>query len=76
MIWKVLILIWLVQTWAMYRMRRQHKRDFESFEETIDILSNPGELGAIKEGEAQLKRGEYITLEELQEATHDTQARR
>ena len=43
-------------------------RELESLEETLDILStNPNILQELKESEAQIARGEYVTLEELEE---------
>ena len=40
---------------------------YESLMETLDILSEPGALDDIKKAEGELKRGKYITLDELQE---------
>lgn len=39
--------------------------DMEGIEETLDILSTPGESEAIQEGLAQADRGEYVDAEEL-----------
>lgn len=40
--------------------------EYESWKETTEIMSDPELMQAIKEGEAQLEKGEYITLEELE----------
>ncbi len=39
--------------------------DLEALEETLEILSDPEELAAIKEGVEALDRGEGIPLEEV-----------
>lgn len=39
--------------------------DLESLEETIDILSTPGALTAIREGDAELARDERISLDDV-----------
>lgn len=39
--------------------------DLESLEETIDILSTPGALAAIREGDAELARAERIGLDDV-----------
>jgi len=39
--------------------------DFESLMEDLEILSNPKIMASIKEAEEELKRGEYVTLDEL-----------
>ena len=39
--------------------------EFESWQETNEILSDPNALKEIKEGEEAIERGEYVTLEEL-----------
>lgn len=40
--------------------------EYESMHETMEIMSNPGLMKAIKEGEEDIKNGRYITLEELE----------
>lgn len=40
--------------------------EYESWKETIDILSDKALMKAIKQGEEQIKRGEFVTLEELE----------
>lgn len=40
--------------------------EFESWKETMDILSDPGLVKAIREGEEEIKAGKVITLEELE----------
>lgn len=37
--------------------------DLESLEETLDILSTPGELEAIREGEADVRAGRFVDTE-------------
>jgi antitoxin YefM len=37
--------------------------DLESLEETIDILSTPGALEAIREGEADARAGRFVDTE-------------
>jgi len=39
--------------------------EYESWKETMDILSDPGALKAIKRGEEDIKNGKFVTLEEL-----------
>lgn len=40
-------------------------QEFESWKETIDILSDPQLLAAIREGEEDVKNGNLITFDEL-----------
>lgn len=40
--------------------------EYESLMEDLEILSNPKIMANIKEAEEQLKRGEYVTLQELE----------
>lgn len=39
--------------------------DLEGLEETLDILSEPGALEAIRQAEDEIERGDYLTAEEL-----------
>lgn len=39
--------------------------EFESWKETVEILSDPGLLKAIKKGEKELKEGKYVSYEDL-----------
>lgn len=39
--------------------------EFESWSETVEIMSDPGLMKAIKDGEKEINKGSYITLEEL-----------
>lgn len=39
--------------------------EFESWKETTEILSDPSLMKAIREGEADIKKGRYVTWEEL-----------
>ncbi len=39
--------------------------DLEALEETLEILSDPEEVAAIREGQAELDRGEGIPLEQV-----------
>lgn len=41
--------------------------DLEGLEETLDILSTPGERDAINEGLAEAERGEYVDVDALRE---------
>ena len=42
-----------------------HPDDLESLEETLAIMSDPELMAGIREGEAAIEKGDYITLEEL-----------
>lgn len=42
--------------------------DYDSLIETLDILSNPAEMAAIREGEAELAAGEVYTEDEVRAA--------
>lgn len=39
--------------------------EFESWKETLEILSDPKLMKAIREGEEDFKKGRYITFEQL-----------
>lgn len=39
--------------------------EYESWKETLDILSDPGLMKAIKKGEEDVKKGKFITFEQL-----------
>jgi len=39
--------------------------EYESWKETNEILSDPGLMKAIKQGEEDIRNGNYITLEKL-----------
>lgn len=39
--------------------------EYESWKETNEILADPGLMKAIKEGEEDIKKGRYITFEQL-----------
>ncbi len=39
--------------------------EYESWKETNEILSDPGLMKAIKQGEEDIKKGDYVTWEEL-----------
>ena len=39
--------------------------EYESWKETNEIMSDPSLVKAIKQGEKDIKKGDYITLEEL-----------
>jgi antitoxin YefM len=39
--------------------------DLAAMEETLDLLSDPGALAAIREAEAELDRGEFTSGEEM-----------
>ena len=40
--------------------------EFESWKETMEILADPEFMKAIKQGEEEIRRGEFVTLEELE----------
>ncbi len=42
--------------------------DLESLEETLAVLSDPGLMAQIREGEAAIEAGDSVTLAELQES--------
>lgn len=39
--------------------------EYDSWMETIDIMSDPQTMARVREGEAEADRGEYVTLDEL-----------
>ena len=39
--------------------------EYESWKETNEIMSNPGLVKAIKEGEDDIKKGKFVTFEQL-----------
>lgn len=39
--------------------------EYESWKETNEILSDPGLMKAIREGEEDIRKGHYITFEQL-----------
>ena len=39
--------------------------EYESWKETVEILSDPQLMKAIKEGEEDIKKGNYITFDNL-----------
>lgn len=41
------------------------EEELESLEETAEILSMPGALKRIKKGEKQIKKGQFVSLEDL-----------
>lgn len=41
-------------------------KEYESWKETTDIISDPGLMKAIAQGEKEIKDGKYVTLEELE----------
>ena len=41
--------------------------EYESWMETLDIMSNPETVKGIEESKKELARGEYVTLDELME---------
>jgi prevent-host-death family protein len=49
--------------------------DLASMEETLDILSDPRALAAIREAEAEAARGEYVTAEEMARLMEERQRR-
>ena len=45
------------------------QEELESIEETAEILAIPGALESIRKGQEEIKRGDFITLEELLKQT-------
>lgn len=45
--------------------------EYESWKETTEIMSNPELMKAIKEGEEEIEKGKYVTLEELEKELKD-----
>ena len=43
--------------------------EYESWKETNEIMSDPALMKSIKQGEKDIKKGDYITLEELKKVT-------
>jgi antitoxin YefM len=41
--------------------------DLESLEETLEVMSDPKLVAQMREGEAAIEAGDYVTLEELQD---------
>lgn len=39
--------------------------EYESWKETNEMINDPGLMKAIKEGEEDLKKGKFVTLEQL-----------
>lgn len=39
--------------------------EFDSWKETIEIMSDPGLMKAIRAGEEDIKNGNFVTLEDL-----------
>lgn len=39
--------------------------EYESLQETLDILSDPKALGEIKKAEKEIEKGNYVTWDEL-----------
>ena len=48
--------------------------DLDSVLETLDILSTPGALEAIREGEADVAAGRYVTMDDMRAAVRDRAA--
>lgn len=49
--------------------------DLASILETLDILSTPGALEAIREGEADRAEGRFVTMDDMWAAVRDRPAR-
>lgn len=49
--------------------------ELASLDETVDILSTPGALDGIREAEAEIRRGEYVTGEEMSRILAERQER-
>jgi antitoxin YefM len=48
--------------------------DLDSILETLDVLSTPGALEAIREGEADVAAGRYVTMDDMRAAVRDRAA--
>ena len=48
--------------------------DLDSILETLDVLSTPGALDAIREAEADVAAGRYVTMEDMRAAVRDRAA--
>ena len=48
--------------------------DLDSILETLDSLSTPGALEAIREGQADVAAGRYVTMEDMRAAVRDRAA--
>jgi len=44
--------------------------EYESWQETNEILANPSLMKSIKQGEEDIKNGKFVTLEELEKDLH------
>lgn len=44
--------------------------EYESWQETNEILTDPSLMKSIKQGEEDIKNGKFITLEELEKKLH------
>lgn len=40
-------------------------QEYDSLKETVDILSNPGLMKAIREGEKDIEKGRYVDWEDV-----------
>lgn len=49
--------------------------ELASLDETLDILSTPGALDEIRLAEDEIRRGEYVTAEEMSHALAERRAR-
>lgn len=49
--------------------------ELESLDETVDLLSTPGALEEIREAEADIDRGEFVTAAEMGRILEDRRAR-
>jgi len=44
--------------------------EYESWQETNEILANPSLMKSIKQGEEDIKNGKFVTLEDLEKDLH------
>jgi prevent-host-death family protein len=49
--------------------------ELASLDETVEILSTPGALEQIRQAEAEIARGEYVTAEEISRVLAERRAR-
>ncbi|MGH3435133.1 MAG: type II toxin-antitoxin system Phd/YefM family antitoxin [Sciscionella sp.] len=49
--------------------------ELASLDETVDILTTPGALEEIEQGQAEIDRGEYVTADEMTRVLADRRRR-
>ncbi len=54
----------MTQTLPITKAREKIKK-YESWKETMEIMADPELMKAIKEGEEDIKKGRFVTLDQL-----------